>query len=265
MTQSISAVDKLQKGLKILFVERRMPGQILMRWYSLLERFGVRFVDLKTRDGLSVRCMTNARVVFIEVFEKEEYAFPDFNFKDKVVIDIGANQGFFTVYAASRGARVFAIEPVAENAELLRENVRRNGLEDRVTLFEAAVTGTDTEVSLFVGSNVHGNARSETASIIDGDRGGVSVDVRQVEGIPIADLFARCGVDKIDFLKMDCEGAEFAIFDAMPRETLTAIGRAAVEYHNGRSAEIVAHLNAANFDVFQIDTDETGLIKAVNG
>ncbi len=255
-------MSKLLEGLKIVFVERRVPGAVLTRWYSLLERFGLRHVMLKTRTGLTVKCQTNARVVFIEVFEKEEYAFPDFDFSGKTVIDIGANQGFFTLYAAAQGARVFSFEPVAENIELLKENVARNGLSDQVTVFHAAVTGVETEVSLYVGANEQGNTRSETASIVDDNRGGVSVDMRTVTGVPAGDLLSHCGLTQCDFLKMDCEGAEFAIFENMPQDVLGAFGRVAVEYHDGRFQEIKDHVSKGGFEIFHADTREVGLIKA---
>lgn len=257
------AENPLTKGLKILFVERRMPGVVLRPYYALLERLGVDHVNLKTRNGLTVKCMTNARVVFIEVFEKEEYAFPDFDWSGKTVIDIGANQGFFTLYAASRGARVYSFEPLEENIAILRENVKRNGLEDRVTAFHAAVTGTEEEITLYFGENTHGNARSETASIIDEQRGGVSTGSRKVEGVPAAKLLSHCGISECDFLKMDCEGAEFAIFDNMPKEVIDTFGRMAIEFHDGRHQEIRDHMTNGGFDIIDAESGEVGLIKGV--
>lgn len=253
----------LSRGLSILFKERRIPGPVLVRWYGLMERLGRREVKLKTDNGLTVTCLTNARIVFTEVFEKHEYAFPDFDFAGKTVIDVGANQGFFTLYAASRGARVFSFEPMSENVAVLRRNVASNGLGDKVTVFHAAVTGLEKEVQLFVGSNAQGNARSETASIVDDNRGGVSVDTETVEGVPAADLLARCGLEACDMLKMDCEGAEFAIFDNMPEATAQAFGQMAVEYHDGRHQEIRDHLEAAGLTIISAETKEVGLIKGV--
>ena len=56
-----------------------------------------------------------------------------------VVVDIGAHIGTFTVGAAKRAmnGRVFAIEPVPENFDLLQENVRVNNRENVVTIHAA--------------------------------------------------------------------------------------------------------------------------------
>ena len=53
--------------------------------------------------------------------------------------DVGANQGFFTCYAASKGATVYAFEPVPASYERLIQNVERNGFTDRVVAVRCAI------------------------------------------------------------------------------------------------------------------------------
>lgn len=253
----------LARAYDIIVREGRVPGRLLTQYYGILERLGVREMTLKTKNDLQVTCMTNARVVFTEVFEKDEYAIDGVDYAGKTVVDVGANQGFFSLYAASRGARVYAFEPVAENANMFRRNVEQNGLSDRVTLFEAAVTSGETEVTLFVGFNKLGNPRSETASIVNDQRGGTTVEERTVRGIPIADLPSVCGVDEFDIMKFDCEGAEVEIFKTMPDDLVNCPMAFVVEYHHHESAGILSRLREAGFKIIHQDSTETGLIKAV--
>jgi len=44
-----------------------------------------------------------------------------------VFVDVGANIGYYTCHAAKKGKQVLAVEPLAENLDYLRENVRVNG------------------------------------------------------------------------------------------------------------------------------------------
>jgi FkbM family methyltransferase len=54
----------------------------------------------------------------------------------EVLVDIGANVGMYTVWAAkTRQARVFAFEPEAQNYALLNRNLVLNGLGDRVKAY----------------------------------------------------------------------------------------------------------------------------------
>lgn len=55
---------------------------------------------------------------------------------DEVLLDCGANVGMYTIWSAvTRGARVFAFEPEAQNYALLNRNILLNGLMERVQAY----------------------------------------------------------------------------------------------------------------------------------
>jgi FkbM family methyltransferase len=61
--------------------------------------------------------------------------------RDDVLVDVGANVGMYTVLAAkTRGARVYAFEPEAQNYALLNRNILLNGIGDRVKAFCLALS-----------------------------------------------------------------------------------------------------------------------------
>src|SRR4051812_34350646 len=49
-----------------------------------------------------------------------------------LVLDVGAHLGYFTLIAARKGAEVIAFEPNPQTLPFLHENLRANGVEDRV-------------------------------------------------------------------------------------------------------------------------------------
>lgn len=64
--------------------------------------------------------------------------------KGDVMVDVGANVGMYTIWAAkTRGARVFAFEPEAQNYALLNRNIVLNGLGGQVTAYCLALSDSN--------------------------------------------------------------------------------------------------------------------------
>jgi FkbM family methyltransferase len=150
------------------------------------------------------------------------------------VLDLGANVGYFSAFAATRfpGAHVVAIEPDMTNIPLLRRTAAANGWEWEVV--EAAATTADGEVP-FAGGRF-------TFSRIE--EGGTPV--RAVDAMP---FLARADVAKIDI-----EGGEWAILGD-DRFASAAPLALALEHHpylapdDGPDAAVRRLLGAAGYDV----------------
>jgi FkbM family methyltransferase len=136
-----------------------------------------------------------------EFFDKtERKLFCDAIAPGSVVLDVGANIGIYTLLAAKRGARVFAIEADPRNVEKLRHHVRLNGFDDRVTILPIAVGDREGTVTIyrFPGNWGHSN-------LFEG------VDPEQVPCKTIDSL----GLPPIDVCKMDIEGSELRALRGM--------------------------------------------------
>jgi FkbM family methyltransferase len=118
---------------------------------------------------------------------------------DDSVLDIGANIGGFTIYAAKRAKKVIAIEPV--NAKELQANIHLNNLQN-VEVIEGALASNPGPV-LVSWKNKE----------------------KEVPGYTFQEIMEKTG--PIDFLKCDCEGAEWSID---PRD-LKNIRRIELELH----------------------------------
>ncbi|MEP6690225.1 MAG: FkbM family methyltransferase [Gemmatimonadaceae bacterium] len=166
----------------------------------------------RMRDGVSfeVRAGTDDRHVLFEIFVQKIYATAIA--PGAVVIDIGANIGGFTVWAAHRGARVIAYEPFAENYLALRRNVRRNRL--TATLVRAAVRDAAGTSELFLPSD---EGHSGRYSVHPG-RGNRTIPVSCVS---LDAVFAEHALEGVDLLKIDCQGSEYEILYGASADTLS--------------------------------------------
>lgn len=158
---------------------------------------------------------------FRQVTEVSEYRFNDIR-PDDIVVDIGANVGAFCIRAARVARNVTAVEPVT--AALLRNNIRRN------------------DVSVNVVEGALGNGKP---AVICWDEERVSTATYTLKKI-----FDRAG--GCDFLKCDCEGAEWLI---NPPE-LAGVRRIEMEMHQppigGRPNPALLNYIGEQYD-FEID------------
>jgi FkbM family methyltransferase len=118
-----------------------------------------------------------------------------------IVLDIGANIGYFSLLFArlvGREGRVFAFEPDPGNFSLLKKNVGMNKY-DNVTLLRAAVSDANGTTKLYL----HECNTMHTIHALGEGRDWVDVDTVRL------DDFSHDGYDRrVDFVKMDIEGAE---------------------------------------------------------
>jgi FkbM family methyltransferase len=144
------------------------------------------------------------------------------------VVDIGAGLGEFAVWVARRHPKsiVYAFEPLPESFALLVENVRLNGLSN-VRPIQKAVFAAEGMVRLHAPSGLAGQHRRAAAGSKPAS-GAIEADAttldRALEDLPI---------DTCDFLKIDCEGAEYEILFSAPAATLERVRHIAMEYHEG--------------------------------
>jgi FkbM family methyltransferase len=147
-----------------------------------------------------------------------------------VVVDVGANVGVFAVHAARRGAaRVLAVEPHPGNADFLERNLRANGA-GGVEVVRCALADRTGSTRLRLA------AKGVAHRLFERDEDGALLE-RSIE-VPVDTLAGLCrtrGLARIDFLKLDCEGAEGLILASLTPEWLGRIDRLAMEFHDGAS------------------------------
>jgi FkbM family methyltransferase len=250
---------------RVIFIERRMPIRCYHYYYCFLNWLGIRVTTVRIGRRYVIKGYTKWLFMLYETWTKKVYDIPPFTLSEGMtVVDIGANQGFYTLYAAGKGAKVYAVEPCAENLEVLKWNVTQNHFEDSVKILQAAVTGSDGNVSLFVGLDGPDEIRSGTVSTCALDQRSCSFEARLVRSLTLDSLFRQEHIARCDFLKIDCEGAEYEILQTVCPETFRKIARISMETHDFRLQEAADLLDRAGFETCCENYGREGLIRAVN-
>lgn len=229
MAESFRSPRKIARRLKLLpLVARKVKN-----WPSFMYNYAL---GLTPRGGYVFRNGARIKigrgidhVPIIEIFLREDYGkMPD----NAVIIDLGANIGVFTVYATTtaRKVTVYAYEPLRDFYNLMRENVELNRQDSTVECFNYAVAseattrtlyvkGTDFFFPTLVGKETSNGQESAPESI-------------EVRCTTLADIIESNKLERVDMLKMDCEGAEYEILYPTPPSYFERIKEIRMEYHN---------------------------------
>ncbi len=154
------------------------------------------------------------------------------------VVDLGANAGLFTTYAAKAGRRVLAVEAQSEFLPEIRRNLDENGCADGVTLLHALV-GAETGVL----SNDQRRARASHWKV-------------EPPALSMGQLLEDSGISQVDLLKVDIEGSEFALLGD-GGSWLDSVQRIAMEVHPefGDPRDLLRLLEERDFSCRLLDND----------
>jgi FkbM family methyltransferase len=156
-----------------------------------------------------------------EIIEKQIYNFV--SKRDPYIIDAGANIGLSVIYFKNKypTAEVVAFESDPKIAEVTRENISQFNLQD-VTLVEKALWSEITELKFSADGSDGGKVSSD---------GQISVPT---------DLLSKYINKRVDFLKIDIEGAEYQVLEEA-KDKLEFVDRMFVEYHSFAGEEQNLH------------------------
>lgn len=142
------------------------------------------------------------------------------------IVDLGANIGVFTLWAAQEvpDAQIVAVEPFPATFERLLQNLRRNELNGRVVCRQAAVTAEDGPVRM--------DGRPSTSSYCRSIVWHVDTDDSiEVPGCSLGTIVNDAKFEEVDLLKVDIEGAEYDLFRGSSDHVLRRCGTIVFEYH----------------------------------
>jgi FkbM family methyltransferase len=180
--------------------------------------------------------------VFRDLILDDEYGLTKLAKKPETVLDVGGNIGLFALWAGVNfpQATIHVYEPNPELLDSLENNAKQVG----ATIYSEGMGGQD-----------------GTGAFI---KNGESM-VGQCEIAPTGDInlvSLRTAVERlggsVDLLKLDCEGAEWEIFDDL--EPFKAVGMVRMEYHLTRPDRslgwMIDRLTGAGFRLLRLQPNQ---------
>lgn len=198
---------------------------------------GLRFQVRRPMDVWSVK-----ETLLDEFYKKFGVAIGD----DWTIVDIGAGIGEFTLYAAYNHPRnrVYAFEPFPDSFDLLQTNLELNGVKNVQACREAIGAQSGTLLLDLSNGEPLQFSTEQTAS---------AAQTISVPALSLAEAFQRLDIEHCHLLKLDCEGAEYAILFNAPDAVFERIEHIVMEYHDGVTqythADLVEFLRRKGFQV----------------
>ena len=174
-------------------------------------------------DGYKIKSKVGELNTVTETCILEDYQkFKELAIKQgDVIFDVGAHVGSFSVYAAMKGAKVFAFEPCKENYMALLDNIKINNLEGKITPFNYGVGGRNETKQLGISESNSGGH-----SLLAGSDQSELVNLKNISTIR-----AELNLTKVDLLKIDIEGGEYDLFESMKDSDYEFFDKIVGEYH----------------------------------
>lgn len=223
-------------------------------------------VDIATRPELNDEALVNG------ILGEDEYRLKELPTLSGFMLDIGAHVGSVGLAMAvdHPALTVVMVEPVPDNARLIRESISRNHLDGRVHLVEAAAgaAGQRTAVCRYGYHDFQGFEDPryvQQMSMIGNiwrltDPSVVEHEAIEVPVVTIDSLAERFGVESFAFTKIDCEGCEWDFLKGSLARLSLIIG----EWHDAEFSAVTERLGATHDCELIVDYGGSGIFRATS-
>lgn len=175
-------------------------------------------MDVSKYSWLSTDPESNS--IFNEIFVRNDYSISREDLNDRCVIDIGANIGIFSIFAAELGAKqVYSFEPNKKTFEKLNSNILKSNFEN-ISTFQVAVSDRSgsrvciTDYQESGHNSIYGEYQAKN----------------EVITVSLSDILREISDTNV-LLKVDCEGAEYDILGSVTAADMEKVSTVIIEIH----------------------------------
>ena len=208
-------------------IQFRKPRTFWNEYYERKRRSNDYLQTVDIRGGYKAIVPGILMSAFDEVFLRNVYQGSFKVSSDSTIIDIGANVGYFTLYAFKnfRPARVLAIEAMPFNCELLEKHKEINNLQN-LEIVQKAVTSSEGQMEIGYQESLDYSVGASMLNRVNSDKH-ITVETMSLDSV-----FEKYNVKRCALLKVDCEGAEYDIFLNASADTYKKIDNVVMELHD---------------------------------
>lgn len=223
--------------------------------YSLLEAITFGQGLYKTINGVSVKLPAKYIRYFPSNYEKENFAFlKSCCGEGATILDIGAHIGLFSTIAAKiagQYGKIFAFEPAPATIPVLHQTIKINELEKLIIPVNQAMGKEVGNTTFFVSDDEADNSNSLISYKEDRKLNGVQVEVNTIDNFVMTKKLS-----KINFIKIDVEGAEYDtllggqnVFKRYKPNIIVAIHPEPIEKKGDRLEDIFDLIEQMRYDI----------------
>ncbi len=189
---------------------RRLANWIIRALLPRTVRYGDAVIALNPRDPVV------SGALFFRVYERGELTFfREVCCSGMTFLDVGANIGFYTALAAKRvgpSGKIIALEPDPESHTFLKQTIAANHATNVIAL-PIAAAATRGRLNLFVSADNRGDNRLYQPDAT------TATDWQpvEVETAPVDELLEQRGIEHVDLIKIDVQGAEGGVIAGLER------------------------------------------------
>jgi FkbM family methyltransferase len=200
-----------------------------------------------------------------------EYLLRDLHDLKGWAIDVGAHVGSVAMALAvdyPDTLRVLAVEALAENCEVMRQSIALNGVENVTVICAAAGDKVAKRVPIAYGWSQAASlddAYVQNSRFIGGMLSDPSGTFAYPPGVTLTSLLDKYKIERVRFLKIDCEGCEWAFLRS---PDIGRVDEIIGEYHFGGKMEGIHELLDATHNVVFLSAEDpvdspVGLFRAI--
>jgi FkbM family methyltransferase len=247
---------------------RKFPFFYDARYYvNILKSVGATFTTKEDRLYTQIGALTfftatqEELFILAEIFVDKCYSF---SMKSScIVVDIGMNVAFASIYFATQKnvQHVYSFEPFKATYNGALQNINLNpSVKNKITTYNYGLGKGDTLVETAYSAEwkgsmgIYGSTKSNGNEVVP-TTGKEMIEIK--DATKALDSIVRAHPSMPLFIKMDCEGAEYDIFESLKSwEGFSNVKALTIEWHDKGPSPLLEILNDNGFITFE-DSDPT--------